>query len=160
MSEHGAVRKWKEQGAHRLLGASLVLAATVAAPVAAGDNGRSRAEPSREFTLGVVQKELKQGLSQADVAERLGSPNLVTRDAEGREAWVYDRVSTEVDASSGNVGIAGAGSGVGGTFAGILGVSAGKRSERIRSSQKTLTVVVRFSATGAVESFTWHSSRF
>jgi hypothetical protein len=160
MSEHGAVRRRNEKRAHRLLGVSLVLAATAVAPVAAGDKGRSRAETSREFTLGVVQKELKQGLSQADVAERLGSPNLVTRDAEGREAWVYDRVSSEIEASSGNVGIAGAGSGVGGTFAGLIGISAGKRSERARSSQKTLTVVVRFSAAGAVESFTWHSSRF
>ena len=129
------------------------------APVAAGEPGRSTAA-AREFTLGLVQKELRPGLSGADVAERLGSPNLVTRDAEGREAWVCDRVSTEREASSGNFGITGAGSGGGASFGGLFGLVAGKRSEKSRSFQKTLTVVIRFSAAGGVESFTWHSSRF
>jgi hypothetical protein len=155
-------RRSKEEGAPRLLcvGLAVAVAATTMVPVAADEQGKSKAQASQEFTLGVVQKELRQGLSQADVAERLGSPNLVTRDTEGREAWVYDRVSSEVEASSGNVGIAGAGAGAAGTLVGILGISAAKRSERARSSQKTLTVVVRFSAAGAVESFTWHGSRF
>jgi hypothetical protein len=108
----------------------------------------------------MVQKELRPGLSQANVAERLGAPNILTRDAEGREAWVYDKVSSEVETSSGNVGVGGLGSGVGSSFWGLLGVGAGKRSEKAKSSQKTLTVVIRFSAEGAVESFTWHTSRF
>jgi hypothetical protein len=120
---------------------------------------RAKATPSA-FTLGRVQSELRQGLSQAEVVERLGSPNILTRDAEGREAWVYDRVSTEFEASSSKLGISGAGSGVGSVFAGIVGVSAGKHSEKTRSSQRTLTVVVRFSASGAVESYSWHDSRF
>jgi hypothetical protein len=30
----------------------------------------------------------------------------------------------------------------------------------VKSSQKTLTVVIRFSAAGTVEGFTWHASRF
>jgi outer membrane protein assembly factor BamE (lipoprotein component of BamABCDE complex) len=30
----------------------------------------------REMTLGIVQKELRAGMSQADVATSLGSPNL------------------------------------------------------------------------------------
>ena len=147
---------------HRLprMGLALALAAAAVVPLVAEERGKGKAEASREFTLGVVQKDLKQGLSQADVAERLGSPNLVTRDAEGREAWVYDRVSSEVEASSGTIGVGGVGSGVGGALAGILGIGAGKRTERARSSQKTLTVIIRFSAAGAVESFTWHSSRF
>ncbi|HEX9190133.1 MAG TPA: hypothetical protein VGB87_23855 [Vicinamibacteria bacterium] len=158
MSDQRAFEKWRESGVHLLVGVGFVLAAT--APAATDERGSSKAEATREFTLGVVQKGLKSGLSQADVAERLGSPNLVTRDAAGREAWVYDRVSTEVEAASQGVGIAGGGAGAGSTFAGILGLSAGRRSERVRSSQKTLTVVVRFSAEGSVDSFTWHSSRF
>jgi len=94
------------------------------------------------------------------VAERLGAPNILTRDGEGREAWVYDKVSSEIEASSGSIGIAGGGLGVGSTFAGLLGINAGKRSDRARSSQRSLTVVVRFSGAGTVETFTWHDSRF
>jgi hypothetical protein len=73
---------------------------------------------------------------------------------------VYDKVSTEFEASGGSLGVGGLGSGAGSTLWGLLGVGAGKRSERAKSSQRTLTVVIRFSAAGAVETFTWHHSRF
>jgi hypothetical protein len=141
---------------------TLVAVAVGAVPPAAGAGERAKAKEasSSAFTLGVVQKTLRPGLSQADVAERLGAPSILTRDAESREAWVYDKVSTEIEASSGSVGVGGAGSGVGSTFAGLLGISASKRSDKAKSSQRTLTVVVRFSAAGTVESFTWHDSRF
>ena len=79
---------------------------------------------------------------------------------EGREAWVYDKVSSEIEASSGSIGIAGARLGRRGRVPGLFGIGAGKRSDKARSSQRTLTVVVRFSAAGAVETFTWHDSRF
>ena len=139
---------------------TLVVVAVGVVPAGAGDRAKAKETPSSAFTLGVVQKALRPGLSQADVAERLGSPSIVTRDADGREAWVYDKVSSEVEASSGGVGVGGLGSGVGSSLWGLLGVGAGKRSDKARSSQRTLTVVVRFSAAGTVETFTWHDSRF
>ena len=138
--------------------AALIAVALGAVPVVAAD--REKAEPPRAFTLGLVQKALRPGLSQADVAERLGSPNVVTRETDGREAWVYDKVSSEKEASGESVGVGGAASGAGGSFWGLLGVTAGKRSEKSKSSQRTLTVVIRFSAAGTVETFTWHDSRF
>ena len=137
----------------------LALLALVSARAVAKD-AKPQSDGSRAFTLGLVQKELRAGLGQADVAERLGSPNIVTRDPDGREAWIYDKVASEVEVSSGSVGLGGLGSGASGSFAGFLGLSAGKRSEKAKSSQKTLTVVVRFSAEGVVESYTWHNSRF
>jgi outer membrane protein assembly factor BamE (lipoprotein component of BamABCDE complex) len=45
----------------------------------------------RQMTVGTVQKEIRKGMSAADVAEALGSPNIVTTDSEGREVWIYDR---------------------------------------------------------------------
>jgi hypothetical protein len=139
---------------------ALVVVAVGVDPTGAGDRAKAKEAPSSAFTLGVVQKELRAGLSQADVVERLGAPNILTRDGEGREAWVYDKVSSEIEASSGNVGVAGGGMGVGSSFMGLLGINAGKRSDKARSSQRTLTVVVRFSAAGKVETFSWHDSRF
>jgi hypothetical protein len=139
---------------------ALVVVAVGVVPAGAGDRAKAKEAPSSAFTVGVVQKELRPGLSQADVAERLGAPNILTRDGEGREAWVYDKVSSETEASSGSIGIAGGGMGVGSTFLGLLGINASKRSDKARSSQRTLTVVVRFSAAGTVETFTWHDSRF
>jgi outer membrane protein assembly factor BamE (lipoprotein component of BamABCDE complex) len=142
----------------RAAAAALFAMALGAVPAVASD--REKAEAPRAFTLGLVQKALRPGLSQADVAERLGSPNIVARETDGREAWVYDKVSSERETSGQNVGVGGAGSGAGGSVWGVLGVRAGKRSEKSRSSQRTLTVVIRFSAAGAVESFSWHDSRF
>ena len=43
-----------------------------------GDHRRGLSESSEEkLTVGVVQKEIKKGMAQADVAKALGSPNLV-----------------------------------------------------------------------------------
>jgi hypothetical protein len=144
----------------RTVGVAVVLLAAGAVAAGAEDREKAATGASWAFTLGLVQKELRTGLSQAEVVERLGSPNILTRDAGGLEAWVYDRVSSDVEVSGGSVGLGGVGSAAGSSVAGILGITAGKRSERARSSQRTLTVVVRFSAAGTVESFSWHHSRF
>src|SRR3989337_1314998 len=53
----------------------------------------------REMTVGVVQKEIRVGMSQADVAEALGSPNIVTKDSVGDETWIYDKIATEASYS-------------------------------------------------------------
>jgi hypothetical protein len=144
----------------RVMGVTLLALATLVAAAEAKDGDKAKPDSSSAFTLGVVQRELRSGLSQAEVVERLGSPNILTRDGAGREAWVYDRVSSDVEVSSAGVGIGGLGAGAGSTFAGVLGISGGKSKEKLRSSQRTLTVVVRFSAAGTVESFTWHNTRF
>jgi hypothetical protein len=112
------------------------------------------------FTLGRVQSVLRQGLPQADVIERLGSPNILARDASGRDAWVYDRVSTEQESTSSGLQLGGVGTGATSSFAGLLGIGGGRRSEKARSTQHTITVVIRFSPAGTVESFSWHDSRF
>jgi hypothetical protein len=146
----------------RSVGVAVMLVALAGAAAADPAGAGKDAKPAAggEFTLGLVQRGLKQGLSQADVAERLGSPNIVTRAAAGREAWVYDRIATETEGSGRHVGIGGGGLASGASTLGLLGLGAGAHSERARSSQKTLTVVVRFAADGTVESFTFHHSRF
>jgi outer membrane protein assembly factor BamE (lipoprotein component of BamABCDE complex) len=44
------------------------------------------------LSIGKVQKEIKVGMSSADVVTVLGSPNMVTTDDKRREVWVYDKV--------------------------------------------------------------------
>jgi len=144
----------------RSMGVAVVLVALAGTTAAEPVEKAGKAEAAGEFTLGLVQRSLKEGLSQTDVVERLGSPNLVTRDAAGRESWVYDKVASETTSSGRHVGIGGGGIASGGSALGLLGLSAGGHTERTKSSQKTLTVVVRFGADGTVESFTFHQSRF
>ncbi len=118
----------------------------------------------RRMTVGTVQKEIKKNMSAADVAEALGSPNIVTTDEKGREVWVYDRISTDVTYSkdSGGVGgvlLIGAASGDvagGGLPGGSYSRSAGAESK----TQRTLTVVIKFDEEKQVRDFSYHASRF
>lgn len=102
----------------------------------------------RQLTVGLVQKEIRAGMSQAEVAEALGSPNIVTKDSDGKETWIYDKMATEA-----SYGSAGGG-------ATILILSFSRSSAVSRSTQKTLTVVIKYDDQSRVSSFTYHASTF
>ena len=103
---------------------------------------------SEQLTLGSVQREIHVGMSQADVASALGSPNIVTRDKTGKETWIYDKIASEVSYSTSD------------SYGTILILGGSASSGAVSSSQRTLTVVIRFDDESQVESFTYHSSRF
>ena len=118
----------------------------------------------RQMTVGTVQREIRKGMSGAEVAEVLGSPNIVTTDAEGREVWIYDKISTDVTYSRSSGGgiiglLIGGLSGdvlAGGGAGGSVSKSAGAES----TTQRTLTVVIKFDEDKRVRDFAYHSSRF
>jgi len=132
----------------------LFLAAIVVVNVATGcrtvqDNQRDLSSTrERELTAGVVRKEIKKGMSGAQVAELLGSPNITTLDENNRETWVYDKIATEASYSESQSGM----------FLILGGFS--NRSGAASTTQRTLTVVIKFSADSKVESFTYHQSKF
>ncbi len=116
---------------------------------------RSGAETDR-ITVGTVQREIHLGMSAAEVATVLGSPNIVTTDDQRRESWIYDKISTDVtySRSSGTVvGLLFGGSGGG---AGVGTTNAGASS----TSQRTLTVIIKFDGGSSVRDFSYHTSRF
>ena len=118
----------------------------------------------REMTVGIVQKEIRVGMSQADVAMALGSPNIVTNDGTGKETWIYDKIATEASYSTSTGGVSG-GVGAGGLAGSALilgGVGGGySRSAGASSTtQKTLTVVIKFDNKKKVDSFSYHASKF
>lgn len=118
----------------------------------------------REMTVGIVQKEIHKGMSQADVAVALGSPNIVTNDGSGKETWIYDKIATEASYSTSSGGVSG-GVGAGGLPGSVLilgGVGGGysKSAGASSTTQKTLTVVIKFDDRKNVESFSYHASKF
>jgi outer membrane protein assembly factor BamE (lipoprotein component of BamABCDE complex) len=118
----------------------------------------------QNFTLGLVQKRITKGMSQAEVAESLGSPNMVTKDQTGDETWVYDKIASEASYSTDRGGVAGLGGG-GGTpgNALILGGLVGnydRAAGASASTNRTLTVVIRFDKQARVKDFSYHSSKF
>lgn len=116
------------------------------------------------LTVGKVQREIRMGMSSAAVVEVLGSPNVVTTDEQRREVWVYDKVATEAAYSTGN-GSVGGGAGAGGIagstliLGGLVG-GVGRNAGAVSSTQKTLTIVIKFDNEGKVRDFAYHSSKF
>ena len=101
-----------------------------------------------KLTVGVVQKEIHKGMSGSQVIEALGSPNLVSTDEKGREVWVYDKTSTERVETNRSA------------FAWILILGASKDSSQQATTQKTLTVIVKFDEDKKVRDLAYHSSQF
>ena len=95
-------------------------------------------------------------LPAAEVAEVLGSPNIVTTDENRNETWIYDKISSDVTYSRSS-----------GTVVGLIfgssggGVGTGSKSSGSTStSQRTLTVVIKFDENNLVHDFSYHSSQF
>ncbi len=101
-----------------------------------------------KLTVGTVQKEIRKGMSGAEVAGALGSPNIVSTDEQGREVWIYDKISTE------RVYFEGSGYGTLILF-GVLG-----SREASSTSQQTLTIIIKFDNDKKVRDFAYHASRF
>jgi outer membrane protein assembly factor BamE (lipoprotein component of BamABCDE complex) len=98
-----------------------------------------KALQGEKLTVGTVQKEIRKGMSGAEVLAALGSPNIVSTDEAGREVWVYDKISSDVVYSSG------------GFF-----ISTGSKS----ASQQTLTIIIKYDEAHKVRDFAYHTSRF
>ena len=102
--------------------------------------------PVREeqMTVAKAQREIKIGMTSAEVVEVLGSPNMVTTDDKRRETWVYDKVSSNVSKSS----------------SGVWLLIAGAESSRASSNQRTLTIIVKFDENSRVRDFAYRTSTF
>lgn len=131
-----------------LMALAIGLAACAPASHHAQEVNAARAVGDR-LTVGTVQREIRMGMSGAEVASVLGSPNIVTTDERRRETWVYDRISTE-RAFSGSSG------GVNALF--LAGVAGGAGASS--TTQRTLTVILRFDEQGRVRDFSYRSSSF
>ena len=121
-------------------------------------------EADRRLTVGTVQTRIVRGMSSTEVAEALGSPNIVTKDQGGDESWVYDKIATEASYSKdagGYGGLVGGGGAPG--VALILGGMTGsynRSAGATATQQRTLTVVIKFNGRSRVKDFSYHTSRF
>lgn len=124
----------------------------------------------RALTLGLVQKHVKPGVSEADVATALGSPNIVTGDNQQRETWIYDKIATEASFSQDTGSLDAFFNGTGpisstpfvpdGTLTGQANANYEKSAGAASLTQRTLTVVIKFNAEHQVESVAYNSTRF
>ncbi len=127
------------------IGVWLIAAALLGLPGCARGPAPREAE---NLTVGKVQGEIKEGMSAASVAEILGSPNIVTTDEKRREVWIYDKVSSDrVDT----------GSSFGGSII-ILGGATGRHTSS--STQRTLTIIIKYDEEKKVRDFAYNYTQF
>ncbi len=135
----------------RQLLSAVCLASGLTACVPASQHAQDVAAASQaqqRLTLGTVQREIRVGMSGAEVAAALGSPNIVTSDERRRETWVYDRLATERVQSSSAGGV------------NVLLLGAVGSAGASQTTQRALTVIIRFDEAARVRDFSYRSSSF
>ncbi len=119
-----------------------------------------RDDSADRITVGDVQKEIRVGMSGAEVARVLGSPNIVTTDEQRREVWIYDRIATETVYSSSRGGIGALVLGSTGNAAGGGAVGYSLRAGASSVSQRSFTVIVKYDKESRVRDFAYRTARF
>ncbi len=112
-------------------------------PTNAGPDG-----DATNLTVGTVQGSIEVGMPASDVVAILGSPNIVTTDEKRREVWVYDKISSNrVDTKNS----------IGGSIIIFGGSSAQNQST---STQKTLTIIIKYDEQKMVRDFAYNFTQF
>jgi outer membrane protein assembly factor BamE (lipoprotein component of BamABCDE complex) len=125
----------------------------------------------QELTVGTVQKYVHVGQAQDEVAIALGSPNIVTQDENGKETWIYDKMASSITDRNKNESVIENAMDTRYFWHGVLTLATLglinkdvkpelKDISQVVSTQKTLTIVIKFDKTNKVESFTYHMSKF
>lgn len=137
---------------------ALLAAAVFVLPACSATQHRAEVQDDAldRVTVGTVQREIRMGMTSAEVAAILGAPNIVSTDAERREVWIWDKISSEVSYSRSSGVVAGLVVRSSGGGAGGGSKSAGAAS----SSQRTLTVIVKFDEDDRVRDFSYRTSSF
>ncbi len=116
--------------------------------ITAGCGGNRADIQEDRLTVGKVQGEIKVGMPASQVAELLGSPNIVTTDEKRREVWIYDKVSTDrVDTASSS-------------FAGIIILGGTSRNSSSSQRQRTLTIIIKYDEEKKVRDFAYNATQF
>lgn len=115
--------------------------------VSSSNTSNLTATPQENVTVGKVQREIKVGMSGADVAEVLGSPNIVTSDGDNKEVWIYDKISSSVSTSSS------------GGYATLILIGGSSYTSNTTSTQSSLTIIIKFE-NRKVKKFSYRTSKF
>jgi len=126
-----------------ILFSAAMFSACMKHPTNAGPDGNAT-----NLTVGTVQGSIKVGMPASDVATILGSPNIVTTDEKRREVWIYDKISSDrVDTSNSVYGT-------------IIILGGSSKQSQSTSTQKTLTIIIKFDEEKKVRDFGYNFTQF
>ena len=101
------------------------------------------------LTQGNVEMNLRSGsTTKAEVLEKFGSPNVVTRDGQGKEVWTYQRAmqASQRDAVSG--------------FWTLFLVGQSRHQGGFENTSRMITLIIKFNSHDIVEDFNSRTSNF
>ncbi len=136
-----------------VLAASALLGACAARPASqygaqapAGNppGGQAPANPAVNAVVATEQRAVRVGMSAAEIAEMLGSPNTVVTDAENRDTWTYDRIWTDAAYSASD-------------SRGKVLMLDPPQGAAGSAPHTAMTVIVMFDAVGQVRDFAYHT---
>lgn len=150
-----------------------------------GCNNQEKIDNSKKLTVGKIQYNISKNISSTKVIKALGSPNIITRDKNGKMTWVYDKIKTyKTKTNSGALDFArlnnndfvitGGIAAAGGAFAttgnpvalatagalGFLTYFSSNNNYKIETQQKTLTLILDFDRSERLENFSYMYSSF
>jgi outer membrane protein assembly factor BamE (lipoprotein component of BamABCDE complex) len=108
--------------------------------LALGCKSKPPEEEGKQLTAGVVQREIRKGMSGAEVMKALGSPNIVTGDEGGNEVWTYERYARDVETSTGGYWV----------------IFLWGSKEQAKGSTRSFTVIIKFDEKKKVREFAYH----
>jgi len=137
--------------------AATLLATSASVPAQARDQDNAQ----NMLTHGMVQMTLHIGsTTQEEVLETFGAPNITTIDGQGQEVWVYDSQATVSNAGSSGFSIGMLLGGAGGAIGGGSGLGFGSSKSNSSSTQRTMTLIIKFGDDKKVIDFKSRSSSF
>ena len=97
-------------------------------------------------------------MSQTDILQTLGSPNIVTKNSMTQEVWTYDKVGSNRSSSTTvNYGQRTLGQGF---LAFLFGGATSSSAANAKNETKTLTVIITFDDNKNVSNFTYQSLKY
>tara|TARA_Y100000996_G_scaffold409183_1_gene389443 strand:+ start:1030 stop:1464 length:435 start_codon:yes stop_codon:yes gene_type:complete len=51
--------------------------------------------PAKDLTQGIFENQIRKGMSQAEILETLGAPNILTKNSLDEEVWTYDKEESQ-----------------------------------------------------------------
>lgn len=101
---------------------------------------------SEPVTLGTVQGKLVKGMGQDYVTYALGSPNIVTKDKFGKEAWIYDKHTSDICVSESSSDMW------------LIVDATHEHSQQCSSRKKSLTIIVKFDEQSLLDHISYHTT--
>ena len=115
-------------------------------------------EPGNKLTLGTVQSQVKEGMTQTEILSVLGSPNIVTKGSKGNEVWTYDKIgSSQSAAASSTYGSRTLDQGF---WVFLFGGVSSRSSASANTESKSLTVIISFDENKNVSNVTYQSLKY